>query len=256
MSSVWEPGLSDWDSTDSAIAEKDRIPVRPTAPVVVPGSEGSSDPPRCRGLGQHFDADIANGKTSLPVWARAAVWFVRTSAFCFVILACFSFLVLLAGFSCVYLPGCVESSWLQEQLFYLLSWLICPEPFAHCFACWDWNCTMVARGTALVDQRVHYQRWAWFDEISVFQIPPEVWCFRYVFAAQVPPRYEERKSFCNWGLPPQESARMGVSRKRAGLCWCHDGFTKSWGMFLRPKYPQLPVIRRDAQWIYWIINYN
>ena len=47
--------------------------------------------------------------------------------FCFVILACFSFLVLLAGFSCVYLPGCVESSWLQEQLFYLLSWLICPE---------------------------------------------------------------------------------------------------------------------------------
>ena len=41
--------------------------MRPTAPVVVPGTEGSSDPPRCRGLGQHFDADIANGKTSLPV---------------------------------------------------------------------------------------------------------------------------------------------------------------------------------------------
>ena len=42
--------------------------MRSTAPVVVPGSEGSSDPPRCRGLGQHFDADIANGKTSLLVW--------------------------------------------------------------------------------------------------------------------------------------------------------------------------------------------
>ena len=33
---------------------------------------------------------------------------------------------------CVYMPGCVESSWWQEQLFYLLCWLICPEPFARC----------------------------------------------------------------------------------------------------------------------------
>ena len=53
--------------------------MRPTAPVVVPGTEGSSDPPRCRGLGQHFDADIANGKTSLPV-LQMRMWSLQRGA--------------------------------------------------------------------------------------------------------------------------------------------------------------------------------
>ena len=39
--------------------------------VEVPRIEGSSEPPSCRGLGKHFDADIAHGKTSLPVWPSA-----------------------------------------------------------------------------------------------------------------------------------------------------------------------------------------
>ena len=70
--------------------------MRPTAPVVVPGTEGSSDPPRCRGLGQHFDVDIANGKTSLPVWPELLYDLCERARCRFCLLVCFVLLFLLA----------------------------------------------------------------------------------------------------------------------------------------------------------------
>ena len=72
--------------------------MRPTAPVVVPGSEGSSDPPRCRGLGQHFDADIANGKTSLPVWPELLYDLCERARFVLLFLLAFLFLFFLLAF--------------------------------------------------------------------------------------------------------------------------------------------------------------
>ena len=149
ISSVWSLGCSDWDSTAAAVPQEYRTPVWPTAPVLVPRTEGSSDPPRCRGLGQHFDADIANGKTSLPVWPellhdlceRARCRFCLLVCFVllfllaflffyllfllaflfllfFVCFGCFSFLVILAGFSFL--------------VILCLLWLL----FFSCYSCW------------------------------------------------------------------------------------------------------------------------
>ena len=62
----------------------------------MPGTEGSSDPPRCRGLGQHFDADIANGRTSLPVWPELLYDLCERARCRFCLLVCFVLLFLLA----------------------------------------------------------------------------------------------------------------------------------------------------------------
>ena len=96
ISSVWSLGCSDWDSTAAAVPQEYRTPVWPTAPVLVPRTEGSSDPPRCRGLGQHFDADIANGKTSLPVWPELLHDLCERARCRFCLLVCFVLLFLLA----------------------------------------------------------------------------------------------------------------------------------------------------------------
>ena len=96
ISSVWSLGCTNWDSTAAAVPQEYRTPVWPTAPVLVPRTEGSSDPPRCRGLGQHFDADIANGKTSLPVWPELLHDLCERARCRFCLLVCFVLLFLLA----------------------------------------------------------------------------------------------------------------------------------------------------------------
>ena len=68
--------------------------------MVVPRTEGSSDPPKCRGLGQHFDADIANGKTSLPVWPELLYDLCERARCTFFLFFLLAMLVCLLFFSC------------------------------------------------------------------------------------------------------------------------------------------------------------
>ena len=56
-------------------------------------------PPRCRGLGQHFDADIANGKSSLPVWPELLYDLCERARCRFCLLVCFVLFFLLAFLS-------------------------------------------------------------------------------------------------------------------------------------------------------------
>ena len=95
---------------------------RSTGPVVVPRTEGSSDPPKCRGLGQHFDADIANGKTSLPVWPELLYDLCEGARCRFCLLVCFVLLFLLAF---LFLVGLVWFGLVWFGWFGWFGWLVC-----------------------------------------------------------------------------------------------------------------------------------